>query len=122
MLAAQLGDDLFGRGCGAIEAGQHGHDSFRIGRAVVDIESDSLLASRQLGRSANTASDYDRADPAKPFKRARALVRRAHPLYTELVGAMRHDANEYNQRIHTITKHRHNDAANTIADLILEFG
>jgi hypothetical protein len=64
--------------------------------------------------------DYDHADPAKPYKRARALVRRAHPLYTELVGAMRHNANGYNLRILTITKHRHNDAADTIADLILQ--
>ena len=46
--------------------------------------------------------------PPSPYKRARALVRRAHPLYTELVGAMGHDANEYNKRIHTITKHRLN--------------
>jgi hypothetical protein len=65
---------------------------------------------------------YDGVDPAKPYERARALVRRAHPLYTELVRAVRHDANGYNQRIHTITRHQLNDAANSIADLILQMG
>jgi hypothetical protein len=119
MLAAQLRDDLFGRGCGAIEAGQHGHDSFHIGRAVVDIESD-LCWPLASSVGVRIPPRLRPRRPTKPHKRARALVRRAHPLYTELVGAVRHDANGYNQRIHTITKHRHNDAANTIADLILQ--
>jgi hypothetical protein len=63
---------------------------------------------------------YDGPDPARPSKRARALIRRSHPQYRELVSAVKRDSNGYNRSIHSLTKHRLNDAANAIADLILQ--
>jgi hypothetical protein len=98
------------------------HTDESAGEERADLRYESKVDARCEGSPSDCVYRfyYDGGDPARPYRRARALVRRAHPLYTELVRAVKHDANGYNKRIHKITKHRLNDAANAIADLILQ--
>lgn len=59
---------------------------------------------------------FDGLDPARPYARTRAVARRAHLAYGDLVRT--YDAYGYNARVHRITQRQLNRAANALADLL----
>lgn len=61
---------------------------------------------------------YNGEDPARAGARTRAVARRAHPYYWDLVRA--YDNHGYNTTVHGITKRQLNRAANAMADLLTE--
>jgi hypothetical protein len=67
-------------------------------------------------RLARYQLNYDGADVAKVGPRTRAVARRAHKSYRDLVNT--YDAKGYNRKVHRITKRQLNRAANALADLL----
>ena len=61
---------------------------------------------------------YDGPDPARAGARTRAVARRAHPYYWDLVRA--YDNHSYNSTVDRITRRQLNRAANAMADLLTE--
>jgi hypothetical protein len=63
--------------------------------------------------------NYNGEDPAKAGPKTRAVARKAHRYYWDLVRA--YDNHSYNAKVHRITKRQLNRAANALADLIAAF-